>query len=508
MREIISMHCGTIGGLIGWEFVHQVGFEHRRGKRNGDPRVHLEGGWEPREAIAETGRLRGVFVDLDTLTHDRISASRSRRAIDCDRDLLNSRNVANTTFAQGYCYLDQEFVDEALERARVHAERCDALQGFYVTHSLHGGAGAGLGSRIVEQLRDLYPSEMVQSFSCLPTLSAQQPYDCILALSHLRKSAHCSMLFNSEGQDEGHSHRQTLHGGSGTGDGVQHISRGGVRITPAVSNVARTMCDTTSFMRFRGDGASNCSLRKLIYALVPLPGLPFVCTGRSGIPDKKNRTSPEEYFEASAVLRRAHDHIAPGALSASGIRELLHKAGMPVSAGRSEVASKVCICRGAGFNSDLNLAYDLQKTYKIHQHQHHELTEPFVPLVCNTPGVYESHSATMIVNGHVVASKVVPYLHSFHSLYRHKAYLHYYVTSGGLEEDDFEEAHQDIVDWCNLHRYRESTLSAVVPDERHEGDTDSPQERTSWDERELSIETAATVSNRGAHMGSSEFHKA
>lgn len=36
-------------------------------------------------------------------------------------------------------------------------EMCDSLQSFFLMHSLGGGTGSGLGSRILEMLADTHP---------------------------------------------------------------------------------------------------------------------------------------------------------------------------------------------------------------------------------------------------------------------------------------------------------------------------------------------------------------
>jgi hypothetical protein len=54
--------------------------------------------------------------------------------------------------------------DHVMERVRRAAEFCDSLQSFFIMHSLGGGTGSGLGSRVITLLHDNFPG--VYRYSC------------------------------------------------------------------------------------------------------------------------------------------------------------------------------------------------------------------------------------------------------------------------------------------------------------------------------------------------------
>jgi hypothetical protein len=58
-----------------------------------------------------------------------------------------------------------------LAAARRQAERCDGLPDFLMLHSLGGGTGSGLGSAVLEGLRDEYPAAVLATVSVAPSLS-------------------------------------------------------------------------------------------------------------------------------------------------------------------------------------------------------------------------------------------------------------------------------------------------------------------------------------------------
>ena len=63
-------------------------------------------------------------------------------------------------------------------------------QGTIVVHSLTGGTGSGLGSRLVERIRDTYPLAHVMSVAVSPHSSGDSPlqhYNSLLSLSSLQQ---------------------------------------------------------------------------------------------------------------------------------------------------------------------------------------------------------------------------------------------------------------------------------------------------------------------------------
>ena len=65
-----------------------------------------------------------------------------------------------------------------------------SLQGTIVVHSLTGGTGSGLGSHLVERIRDAYPLAHVMSVAVSPHSSGDSPlqhYNSLLSLASLQR---------------------------------------------------------------------------------------------------------------------------------------------------------------------------------------------------------------------------------------------------------------------------------------------------------------------------------
>lgn len=52
---------------------------------------------------------------------------------------------------------------------RRQTEKCDSLQGYQLFHSLGGGTGSGLGTLLLNKLREEEPDRMLATFSIMPS---------------------------------------------------------------------------------------------------------------------------------------------------------------------------------------------------------------------------------------------------------------------------------------------------------------------------------------------------
>lgn len=64
---------------------------------------------------------------------------------------------AGNNWAHGYMEYGNKYSNIIKNKIRRESELCDSLQSFILLHSLGGGTGSGLGSRIIENLADDYP---------------------------------------------------------------------------------------------------------------------------------------------------------------------------------------------------------------------------------------------------------------------------------------------------------------------------------------------------------------
>ncbi|KAI9017819.1 Tubulin/FtsZ, GTPase domain-containing protein, partial [Gaertneriomyces semiglobifer] len=98
-------------------------------------------------------------------------------------------------------FWDINRLDSILDVHRRLAERSDAATGTLLLHSIAGGTGSGLGSRLVEEIRDAYPHKPIIACAIAPFASGEtalQHYNSLLALSWLQKHADFVGLFPND----------------------------------------------------------------------------------------------------------------------------------------------------------------------------------------------------------------------------------------------------------------------------------------------------------------------
>jgi hypothetical protein len=69
------------------------------------------------------------------------------------------------------------------------AEEADGCPNFLLLHSLAGGSGSGMGSRLAEHLRDAYPLSYLAAASIAPRAAGDTPMqslNAVMALSFLQ----------------------------------------------------------------------------------------------------------------------------------------------------------------------------------------------------------------------------------------------------------------------------------------------------------------------------------
>ena len=86
---------------------------------------------------------------------------------------------------------------------RRETEKCEAPQGFQITHALSGGAGGGFGSLLMLKLKDNFPDLLRACFSVYPSFNRSdvgpaEPYNAALSLHHLIENADINVVFGND----------------------------------------------------------------------------------------------------------------------------------------------------------------------------------------------------------------------------------------------------------------------------------------------------------------------
>lgn len=145
---------------------------------------------------------RAIIVDAEEKVVNKIrkdtSASWTYRPsnIVCQRD-----GGCGNNWAYGYNVSSERLLNAVLNVVQRQIEKLDRFQGFLLLLGSAGGTGSGVGSRIVERLRDTYETKLIVATIVLPFTFGEvctQNYNTILTLAKFCDKADISVLFENE----------------------------------------------------------------------------------------------------------------------------------------------------------------------------------------------------------------------------------------------------------------------------------------------------------------------
>ncbi len=150
---------------------------------------------------------RALFIDLEPnviqqLTRDRPLLYNPDNLFD---GIVGEMGGAGNVWASGY-NLGNEHSQIFMDMLSREVGFADNLSSLSMTHSIAGGTGSGLGSLLLEKIHDEFPKTPVHAFSVFPHRTASdtilQPYNSLLALSHLTQYTDGVTVFDNEAISE------------------------------------------------------------------------------------------------------------------------------------------------------------------------------------------------------------------------------------------------------------------------------------------------------------------
>ncbi|RLN78086.1 hypothetical protein BBJ28_00005272 [Nothophytophthora sp. Chile5] len=175
----------------------------------------------------------------------------------------------------------EELVELAMASLQRELETLDCYQGTVVTHALGGGTGSGLGCRVLERLRDVYPKAYVVAASVAPSCSRGdsplQNYNAILTLRCLREVVDAVIYKDNDELLRTATHWKAARLESGAAvDGEQRVTLADLN-SLAAADLAGLLFPTTAA------GASRpFDFGKLLHDVYPMPAAKMLDV-RSGV---------------------------------------------------------------------------------------------------------------------------------------------------------------------------------------------------------------------------------
>ena len=144
-----------------------------------------------------------------------------------------------------------------------------------MAHSLGGGTGSGLGTLLMQKIKEEYPDRIFTAYSVLPSPKVSnvvtEPYNTVLSMNCLLENADQVVCLDNEALYD--ICFRTLKLTSPTFGDLNHL-------------ISTSMAGITCSLRFPGQ--LNGDLRKLATNLVPFPRLHFYMTGFAPLTSRSN----------------------------------------------------------------------------------------------------------------------------------------------------------------------------------------------------------------------------
>ncbi|KAF7412134.1 hypothetical protein HZH66_001030 [Vespula vulgaris] len=448
MREIVHIQLGQCGNNIGTKFWEVVSDEHgltRDGIFQGESDLQLQ-----RINVYFTeGRdykfiPRAILVDLDPGTISATLSSQYGRLFNPDNFVAGEAGTSNN-WAKGYYTEGAELADTALDLVRKEAESCDLMQGIQLVHSLGGGTGGGMGSLLLQKLKEEYVDRILKSYIILPTPKMSnivvESYNAVLSLYHLID--HNDETFCMDNEALHYICTETLKLASPTYSDLNYL-------------ISNCMAGITTCFRFPGQ--LNTDLRKLLVNMVPYPKLHFFVPGY--VPLMSKRLAPYKILSVPELTKQMFDEKTMFA--------------------RCNPKNGRFLTIAAIFRGRMSTRHVEQQMMNI-QNKNSSYFVEWIPnniktAICDIPPRGLSMSATMVMNTTAIQECFKKILNIFSGMFEKRAYLHWY-TNEGMELNQFSEAKNNVNDIVSEYQqYQETPTETSFEEEEiiyREGDQET-----------------------------------
>lgn len=367
---------------------------------------------------------RAILVDTEEKVVNKISkVTNASWTYRTSNIICQSSGGCANNWAYGYKINSQRLSNAVLNVTRQELEKLDCFQGFLLLLSSAGGTGSGIGSRMVEILRQEYETKSIVAAIVLPFTFGEvctQNYNTILTLAEFSDEADLSVLFEN----------QQMHAMS----------------TSLLKNSNTTLCDINSIISenllaaFQPTNNARYDMNFLISKIAAHPNFRFVTIKSTPyVPATSLQYEPTHKWDVyirhlKQALRISKSQTELTNVQLKTPNPILGKT--IVSHMYSPCVSNILVTRGKSIQNDVVVLEDLQKR---HLYSDWSTLESFTHLHQERKFLNRDKFLALVTNNSEIHRPLNAYLDKAWNSYKFAAFLHQYKQFG-LEEDDFLEA--------------------------------------------------------------------
>lgn len=190
-REMsVVVQVGQAGNQIGDELWRMLGAERKRQRRSNDLFSDAPDGSFTANCVMVDAESRGLggLREQSWISHENIVTH-------------SANSGCGNNYACGYAAQSDSLISTALENVRKLVESLDAYDGTVVMHSLSGGTGSGVGGRLIEELREMFPMHFITSCPVAPFSHGEaslQHYNSVMSMASLQRHADAVMMIQNQ----------------------------------------------------------------------------------------------------------------------------------------------------------------------------------------------------------------------------------------------------------------------------------------------------------------------
>lgn len=428
--EMLTLQFGQCGNQLGCDLFSKVSSDIRSlntGVSYGANYEYTENTIEKWfDGIAECGRhfAKAILVDTEEKVVNKICKDASASWIYRTSNVVcQSGGGSANNWAYGYTINSRRLSSAVLNVTRQEIEKLDHSQGFLLLLSSAGGTGSGIGSRMIELLREEYETKPIVAAIVLPFTFGEvctQNYNTILTLAKFSDRADLSVLFENE----------QMHS----------------MCTSLLKNSNTTLRDMNSVISekllavFQPSNNSRCNMNFLLSKIAAHPNFRFVTI--KSTPHTPATSLQYEPMHKWEVYIRHLKQTLRVSKSQAELTDAQLKTPNPtlsktiMSHVYSPCVSNVLVTRGKSMDNDVVALEDLQKR---HLYPEWTILNSFTHLHQERRFLNRDKFLTLISNNSEMHRPLDVYLDKAWSSYKCAAFLHQYKQFG-LEDDDFLQA--------------------------------------------------------------------
>ncbi|CCW70320.1 unnamed protein product [Phytomonas sp. Hart1] len=427
-REIITVQVGQCGNQLGMRWWDVMLQEHKANPLYPDARDSL---FHASELPNQSSNLKARCVAIDM--EESVLAAMLRgplRGMFDSNFFVSDVSGAGNNWAVGHMEYGDKYLDAITESIRAQVEACDCLQCFLVMHSMSGGTGSGLGTRVLGMLDEEFPG----IYRICPVVFPSRvddvvtaPYNSCFALKELLEHADCVLPLDNDALARMADRALGMAAGKGNAlagvpqlrsfTAAQPTQTKGLPYDSMNALVAQLLSNLTCAMRF--PGPLNMDINEITTNLVPYARLHLLTAGIAPLWVGKHSTiggSRGVDAMMSSCFSREHLFVEVGDLH------------------RTTALSTALIARGPQITvGDLNRNVGrLRKRLAMPYWNQ----DGFKTALCGVSPLGHRDSMLTLTNSCAITGKVQEVYDKFMRLYSARSHVHHYERYLALEYFD------------------------------------------------------------------------